>query len=259
MINTEKQTQPFDHLLRWADEIINATGKGGHPHFPSLKNKVYMRYLPDEDDESSGEKAVINEVFQPGVFMTGPTAFTSVVVELVLRRFEYANHENAVDFATQFEESVINIEENEHWVVEPLRDEEVEALHSFFHDAMERLAQRNEWISDIEYWEEQDKILARRLLLALSYVLAWQKYRVCVGFLCSMATPWIAQMDEVLHEAINDDDLILIRNALFCTRRRYLHFEKTVHGFDENVYGFDSSSDIPESTEDESRFLDESE
>ncbi|HEY6436405.1 MAG TPA: hypothetical protein VIY47_07430 [Ignavibacteriaceae bacterium] len=251
MEEIEQVSDEAKYIVQWAEEVIDAVGAHRSPKFPRMPPKRYMNLLPED---AVVRKDVLRDTFEPGDFSPGPMCFRSLVVDTLLRRYSGSTHSEFVDFAERVEKMALSIDENEHWVKDPLSDEELMALHSFVHDALEKLASRNEWYENIEEWSDSDKLLAQRIFIALSYVLSWQKYTRCVLFLCTMASPWVCQLSDTIADALDSPSLLKIHTELFCAKRRYNHFELLIHGYGENAGSMDAFSDISEDTQDESAF-----
>lgn len=223
----------------WANNIINNAHDGdGLEYDVNDINKFNTIIEPVRNADSQASYGY----FTPELYDPSADGFNKIIIYTLENEMD-AEYNDALKFASKLTQYTKELEQVENWVRQPLSYQELKSLHKVIHDVIYELAKDNNTNEDIESWREDDRNLADRIFLALTYMLAWQKYSTCVMFIWTLARPVYYRLSETVAMALDDYDLRMLHSALKCVKQRVHHFDGLLYGFYEGVGNLSDEDD----------------
>ncbi len=228
-------------IITWANAVLESKDDDT---FRSLVDKEFIKprapvqnFLVNNSPMPATEEHPWGD-FAPNFFEAGHDGFRSLVLGILINEHG-GSIQTAGPFAGKITDFSKQIEEFESWVTSPLNPVQLQALHTIYHETLYELAKENELEIDSAFWENDSKVTAERLTLAVIYILSWQKYSDCINFIWNMASPWFSTMSDVISSFSDDEEFKTLWNSMKCVHSRVHHFDGLLSAYDEGVEDYD--------------------
>lgn len=228
---------PLQPFVDWAHAVLDAADGG--TYIPPAGTTLQFQTTLQPARSSNGDS-----LFQPAHFEPGDVGLLDLIATTVETEMDASTIEATI-FAKSTLAIIRELESFEHWVEEPLNPEELFGMHTVLHNVLDRLAQNNERMQDVEKWpHDDDRVMVDKLLLAVAYVLSWQPYGNAMQFVWALAKPWYVRLSEVVSVHMENDDLAHLFKSLQCLKDRVLHFDNLLYGYLEGAGSLEVNEDM---------------
>jgi len=225
--------KPF---VDWANAVLNAANGGAYVPPAGTTINFQTTIQPVWGRRSGG-------MFQPGAFEPTDQGFIELIATTVEQEMDASVVEASI-FANTILGAVREMEQFEHWIVDPLNPSELIGMHHVLHEVLFNLAKNNDMTTDVERWREEDCLIADKILLATAYILAWQSYGVAMQFVWGLAKPWYVRLSEVVSIYMEHEDFYHVSKSLLCLKDRVHHFDNLLYSYLEGNASLEINEDM---------------
>lgn len=236
---------PLQPFVNWAKAVLDAAN-GGDPYEPPASSQLRFETTTQPTWTTSNSAS---GPFSPQTLEPTDRGLQDLICGIVEMEMD-APHSEALIFSKNLVRLIHELEVFEHWVKSPLEPTEILGMHTVMHDVLFELAKRNKGATDVERWEESDRALVDKVLLAVAYVLSWQPYGTAMHFVWTMAKPWFSRLSEVIAVHLENEELGAMWPPLECLKNRVHHFDALLYGYLEGAGSLDPHEDISVSQDD---------